>query len=83
MTAFRVGLIDGPPTVVDYGRPVSFGILRSELDDYLLRRAKARLCLGATVSTSKAVTELGWSTGDSGRPCWWRPAGISAHCHDC
>ena len=36
-------------TVVDYGRTVSFGICRSEFDDYLLHRSGARLCLGEPV----------------------------------
>ena len=46
MTAFRIGRIGGPHVVVSYGRPVSFGIRRSELDDFLLRRAGARSAPG-------------------------------------
>ncbi|MGO8690542.1 MAG: NAD(P)/FAD-dependent oxidoreductase [Thermoguttaceae bacterium] len=49
MTAFRVGRIGGPHVVVSYDRPVSFGIRRSELDDFLLRRAGAHLRLGEAV----------------------------------
>jgi flavin-dependent dehydrogenase len=49
MTGFRVGRIGGPHVVVSYGRPVSYGIRRSELDDFLLRRAGARLRLGEAV----------------------------------
>ena len=41
MTAFRVGRIGGPHVTVSYDRTVSFGIRRSELDDFLLRRAGA------------------------------------------
>jgi flavin-dependent dehydrogenase len=50
-TSFRVGLI-GSDVYVDtaYDGPVSFGIRRCELDDYLLHRSGARLCLGATIS---------------------------------
>jgi flavin-dependent dehydrogenase len=49
MSGFRVGRIGGPHEVIDYGRTVSFGICRSEFDDYLLRRSGARLCLGEPV----------------------------------
>ena len=51
MTGFRVGLIGGRCLTVSYPRPVSFGIRRSELDDYLLRRSTARLALGEAVKT--------------------------------
>lgn len=46
ITAFRTGLIGGPLMVTSYNRPVSYGIRRCEFDDYLLRRAGARLRLG-------------------------------------
>jgi flavin-dependent dehydrogenase len=51
ITGFRVGLI-GDDDVVEaaYGRVVSFGIRRCEFDDYLLRRSRAQLMLGAPVS---------------------------------
>ncbi|MCU0970514.1 MAG: NAD(P)/FAD-dependent oxidoreductase [Gammaproteobacteria bacterium] len=49
ITAFRTGLIGGRALDNDYGRPVSYGIRRCELDDYLLRRSGARLMLGQSV----------------------------------
>ncbi len=49
ITAFRTGLIGGPAVETDYGRPVSYGIRRCELDHYLLQRAGARLILGEAV----------------------------------
>ena len=49
MSGFRVGRIGGPHVVVLYDRPVSFGICRSELDDFLLRRAGVQLRLGEAV----------------------------------
>ncbi|MDW7710062.1 MAG: NAD(P)/FAD-dependent oxidoreductase [Deferrisomatales bacterium] len=46
ITGFRLGLWGGRRTEVRYGGPVSYGILRAELDDFLLRRSGARLRLG-------------------------------------
>src|SRR5208283_357526 len=43
ITAFRVGSIHGPAVETAYGRPVSYGILRRQFDDYLLRRSGARI----------------------------------------
>lgn len=40
---FRTGRIGGPAVVTDYGRPVSFGFRRWELDEYLLERSGARV----------------------------------------
>jgi hypothetical protein len=42
ITRFRTGVIGGPSLEDEYGRPVSYGILRSEFDAYLLRRSGAR-----------------------------------------
>lgn len=51
ITAFRTGIIGGDAEVeIAYGEPVSFGIRRSEFDEYLLRRSGARLRLGTPVS---------------------------------
>jgi flavin-dependent dehydrogenase len=50
-TGFRVGLIGGHTTRVDYDRPVSFGIRRCEFDHYLLQRAGARLMLGVPITS--------------------------------
>lgn len=51
MTAFRVGRGEGRATTVSYGRPVSFGVCRREFDDFLLRRAGARLQTGQPLRT--------------------------------
>ncbi|MGE0813313.1 MAG: NAD(P)/FAD-dependent oxidoreductase [Vicinamibacterales bacterium] len=59
-TAFRVGLVGRPPVLVDYGRPVSYGIRREEFDDYLLRRS------GAVVAPPVRVTRVERAGG------WWR-----------
>jgi flavin-dependent dehydrogenase len=46
---FAVGVGDAPPVVARYGAPVSYGILRREFDEYLLRRSGARLLEGRRV----------------------------------
>ena len=46
ITGFVTGLIDGPEIETNYDHIVSYGIRRFEFDDYLLRRANARLRLG-------------------------------------
>src|SRR5690606_38970203 len=43
---FAVSRLGDPAACVDYGRPVSYGIRRCELDHFLLARAGARLRLG-------------------------------------
>jgi len=49
ITSFRTGLVGGRPIDTRFDRTVSYGIRRCELDDYLLRRAGARLILGEAV----------------------------------
>jgi len=51
ITGFRVGVI-GEDHIVEasYAHAVSFGIRRCEFDDYLLRRSRARLVLGRSIS---------------------------------
>ena len=62
MSGFCIGRIGGGHHVpmvavkVDYGRTVSYGILRRQFDDYLLRRCGARLALGEAV---KAIEKNG------------------------
>jgi geranylgeranyl reductase family protein len=46
ITAFRTGLIAGDTVETRYATPVSYGIRRYELDDFLLRRCGASLHLG-------------------------------------
>lgn len=47
--SFRTGLVGGNPIDTRFDHTVSYGIRRCELDDYLLRRAGARLVLGEAV----------------------------------
>jgi flavin-dependent dehydrogenase len=49
ISRFRIGRIGSRAVDVDYGAPVSFGILRCEFDTYLLRRSGARTELGEPV----------------------------------
>lgn len=51
ITSFRTGLMNGAPVVTRYDGTVSYGILRSEFDHYLLQRSGARLRLGEPVKT--------------------------------
>jgi geranylgeranyl reductase family protein len=65
ITAFRTGLIDGSDEVeTRYSNTVSYGIRRSELDDYLLQRSKASLRLGQAL---KSLTRDGtrWVVNDA------------------
>jgi flavin-dependent dehydrogenase len=49
---FRIGLMGQKPVENDHGtEPVSYGIRRYELDDYLLRRSGAELALGEKVKS--------------------------------
>lgn len=50
--AFRVSILGRRPAEVDYGRTVSYGILRTEFDEFLLRRC------GAAVVEETAVHEI-------------------------
>ena len=50
ISSFRVGRIGGRAVDVDYDEPVSYGIRRREFDTELLRRSRARTCLGAAVT---------------------------------
>lgn len=51
ISSFRTGLIDGPQLATGYADTVSYGIRRCEFDDYLLRRADARLVLGQSLKS--------------------------------
>jgi flavin-dependent dehydrogenase len=52
ITGFRIGLLGSRrPTDIRYGHPVSFGILRSEFDHYLLARSGATALTGTPVTT--------------------------------
>jgi flavin-dependent dehydrogenase len=53
MSGFSIGTVGGTAggkrVRIDYGKTVSYGILRRQFDDYLLRRCGARLSLGEAV----------------------------------
>ena len=51
ITGFRTGSIGGRAVATDYGKTVSYGIRRYEFDDYLLKRAGARLLLGEPLTS--------------------------------
>jgi flavin-dependent dehydrogenase len=51
MSGFTIGTVGGTSVRIDYGKTVSYGILRRQFDDYLLRRCEARLALGEAVTT--------------------------------
>ncbi|HVO09873.1 MAG TPA: NAD(P)/FAD-dependent oxidoreductase [Vicinamibacteria bacterium] len=61
---FRVGWIGGEAREVSYDRPVSYGILRRELDAWLLERSRARVRLGEGV-TSLRRARGGWVVNES------------------
>ena len=50
-SAFRTGLLGAVMVNTDYGQTVSYGILRREFDDYLLRRSGATCQLGEPLAT--------------------------------
>ena len=64
ITSFAVGLLGGRVAKVDYRRPVSWAIRRCEFDDYLLRRAGARLRLDEPVEAIERVPG-GWFVNGS------------------
>jgi flavin-dependent dehydrogenase len=52
ITGFRAGVIgSNHDVVIEYNRPVSYGIRRCEFDHYLLQRSQARQELGAPIQT--------------------------------
>jgi flavin-dependent dehydrogenase len=60
---FRTSRLGGREVVTQYPEAISFGILRRELDEYLLTRSGARLRLGRAVETLERVSE-GWILDD-------------------
>ncbi len=65
ISGFRVGVIGSNERVeIGYDRAVSYGIRRCEFDNYLLRRAGARLLLGRPVSAIRREGSR-WMVNDS------------------
>jgi flavin-dependent dehydrogenase len=75
---FNVWRLNGRETLADYGRIVSYGIVRSELDDYLLRRSGAEVVEGVTVESIRRDGD-GVVVNDS----WSAPLLIGAGGHTC
>lgn len=64
ITKFRTGWIGGPALETKCGQVVSYGIRRSEFDEYLLRRSGARLMEGVSVSGLERDSD-GWIVNGS------------------
>jgi len=62
--AFRVGVIGGKCVHVDFGKTVSFGIRRRELDDFLLKRSGARVIQDTPLERLERSGEA-WIANDS------------------
>jgi flavin-dependent dehydrogenase len=55
ITGFRTCMIGHRETETDYRKPISYGIRRSEFDDYLLKRSNARLIEGTPLSSIERI----------------------------
>ena len=64
ISGFRMSAIAEPQVDVSYGRTISYGILRSEFDEYLLRRCGARVCEGVPFDSIERI-EDGWLVNGS------------------
>src|ERR1700730_6744995 len=51
ITGFRTSMMGDRETETDSRKPISYGIRRSEFDDYLLKRSSARLIEGTALSS--------------------------------
>lgn len=63
ITGFRTSLLGAGDVETSFGHPVSFGIRRCEFDDYLLKRAGARLRLGTPLDSLRRDGER-WIAND-------------------
>jgi flavin-dependent dehydrogenase len=75
---FRTGVMGGPAVGTTYARPVSYGILRSEFDHYLLRRSGAAVREGAPLASLRRDGEA-WVVNDELRT----PLVVGAGGHFC
>lgn len=64
ITGFRTAIIGGREVTTRYGQPVSFGIRRSEFDNYLLRRSEVHRKLGDPVRSIRRDSGR-WIINDS------------------
>ena len=65
ITGFRTGSIGGRALTTDYDTPVSYGIRRSQFDDYLLKRSGVRLFESASLTTLER-SDGGWVANGNG-----------------
>jgi flavin-dependent dehydrogenase len=75
---FNIWRLGGREVLAEYDRPISYGIVRSEFDDYLLRRSGAEIREGVEVS---AVRREGRDLVVNDR--WCAPLLIGAGGHFC
>ena len=59
ISGFRLSCIEEPQVDISYGRTISYGILRSEFDEYLLRRCGARIREGVPFDSIERTRD-GW-----------------------
>ena len=70
ITGFRLSSIEEPQVDISYGRTISYGILRSEFDEYLLRRCGARIREGVPFDSIERTAEwLDRQWQHQGAPC--------------
>jgi geranylgeranyl reductase family protein len=75
---FRTGVMGGPEVETTYPRAVSYGILRSEFDHYLLRRSGAAVVEGAALASLRRDADA-WVVNDHFRA----PLVVGAGGHFC
>lgn len=77
-TGFRASRFSTRPVTLDYGVPVSFGILRHEFDEYLLRRSRADVVENFRVSQIERL-DGGWLVNGQ----YWSRILVGAGGHFC
>jgi geranylgeranyl reductase family protein len=64
ITAFRTGSAGGSVVETDFGRPISYGILRRDFDHYLLERSGARILTPASLGSLERSREKWIANGN-------------------
>lgn len=59
INGFRISSRGQREVEIAYGQPVSYGIRRSEFDEYLLRRSGAHICEGVAINSIERTAD-GW-----------------------
>lgn len=78
ITGFVTSYQGGPQIATRYGSVVSYGILRCELDRFLLERSGARVCEGTPLRSLRRTAD-GWLANDE----WSAPIVVGAGGHFC